>query len=104
MVNMKRRARLVLGLMVVLFLGTSSSARALDRLCDPSHEDCRAVLINYIRAEKVGIDVGFWFMEDARYSYELVKRFQAGVPVRLISEVPPKDATPGISDRRTYVT
>jgi len=55
-------------------------------LCDPSFEDCRAILINYIRNENIGIDVGFWFMEDARYTYELNKRFQAGVPVRVIMD------------------
>ena len=53
-------------------------------MCDPGGEDCRAILINYIRNEKVGIDVGFWFMEDARYTAELAKKWQAGVPVRVI--------------------
>ena len=68
-------------------LGISATpARALDRLCDPSYEDCRAILINYIRNENVGIDVGFWFMEDARYTYELTKKWQAGVPVRVIMD------------------
>ena len=64
----------------------ATPARALDRLCDPSFEDCRAILINYIRNENVGIDVGFWFMEDARYTYELNKKWQAGVPVRVIMD------------------
>src|SRR3954466_8823664 len=34
-------------------------ARAAERLCDPSFEDCRSPLIDLIRAEQVGIDVGF---------------------------------------------
>ena len=46
---------------------------AQDRLCDPGNEDCRAILINYIRNETVGIDVAFWFMEDARYTNELIR-------------------------------
>jgi len=76
---------------VALFISVTlgafaTPARALDRLCDPSFEDCRAILINYIRNENIGIDVGFWFMEDARYTYELNKRFQAGVPVRVIMD------------------
>jgi phosphatidylserine/phosphatidylglycerophosphate/cardiolipin synthase-like enzyme len=70
---------------VLLILGVTP-ARALDRLCDPAHEDCRAILLNYINAETVGIDVGFWFMEDARYSAALARRFQAGVPVRVIMD------------------
>lgn len=62
----------------------ASTASAQNRLCDPGAEDCRSILINYIRAETVGIDVGFWFMEDARYTTELINRFKAGVPVRVL--------------------
>jgi phosphatidylserine/phosphatidylglycerophosphate/cardiolipin synthase-like enzyme len=73
-------------LLIVGLAAFATTARALDRLCDPSFEDCRAILINYIRNENVGIDVGFWFMEDARYTYELNKKWQAGVPVRVIMD------------------
>ncbi len=66
--------------------GIAQPARALDRLCDPGNENCRTILINYIRQETVGIDVGFWFMEDARYTAELIDRFNAGVPVRVIMD------------------
>jgi phosphatidylserine/phosphatidylglycerophosphate/cardiolipin synthase-like enzyme/regulation of enolase protein 1 (concanavalin A-like superfamily) len=85
---MKIRVRtgIVTGLMLVGLAATATPARALDRLCDPSFEDCRAILLNYIRNENVGIDVGFWFMEDARYTTELIKRWQAGVPVRVIMD------------------
>ncbi len=73
-----------------LVLGTLASqaqpAQALDRLCDPGGEDCRAILINYIRAEQIGIDVGFWFMEDARYTAELIRRHNAGVRVRVLMD------------------
>jgi len=69
---------------VFCLLAGAAPARALERMCDPGGEDCRAILINYIRNEKVGIDVGFWFMEDARYTAELAKKWQAGVPVRVI--------------------
>ena len=82
-----RRAGMVLALTIGALGAGVAPARAADRLCDPSNEDCRAILINYIRAETVGIDVGFWFMEDARYTAELIRRFQAGVPVRVIMDV-----------------
>jgi len=84
----KRLARTAsVPLLIFAALGAfATPARALDRLCDPSFEDCRAILINYIRNENVGIDVGFWFMEDARYTAELAKRVQAGVPVRVIMD------------------
>jgi hypothetical protein len=62
----------------------SAQVTATNRLCDPAFENCRATLLELIRNETVGIDVGFWFMEDSRYSTELVKRRQAGVPVRVV--------------------
>ena len=80
------RSGLIIGLLLAGLAATASPARAVDRLCDPSFEDCRAILLNYIRNENVGIDVGFWFMEDARYTAELIKRWQAGVPVRVIMD------------------
>jgi phosphatidylserine/phosphatidylglycerophosphate/cardiolipin synthase-like enzyme len=55
-----------------------------NRLCDPGVEQCRTYLLNYIANERVGIDVGFWFMEDSRYTDALIKRWQAGVPVRVL--------------------
>lgn len=66
--------------------GLAAPASALDRLCDPGNENCRTILINYIRQETVGIDVGFWFMEDARYTAELINRFNAGVKVRVLMD------------------
>ena len=65
---------------------TVQPARA-DQLCDPAGEDCREILLNLIRRETVGIDVAFWFMEDARYSAELVRRAQAGVPIRVLVDL-----------------
>jgi hypothetical protein len=59
-------------------------ASAQERLCDPQYEDCRAPIIDLIRNERVGIDVAFWFMEDARYVTELIARHNAGVPVRIL--------------------
>lgn len=74
--------RSVFGLLATLFL--AGAARAQDHLCDPGNEDCRDILIRTIRAEQVGIDVAFWFMEDGWYADELISKWQAGVPVRLI--------------------
>ena len=69
--------------------GSSMPAAAQDHLCDPGNEDCRARLINHIRQEPVvggAIDVAFWFMEDANYTNELIKRHQAGVKVRVLMD------------------
>src|SRR4051812_38519074 len=62
------------------------AARSQDRLCDTQFEDCRAPLLTYIQNETQGIDVAFWYMADARYSNEIVKRFQAGLPVRILMD------------------
>jgi len=53
-------------------------------LCDSSYQDCRSPILQLINRETVGIDVSFWFMTDTRYSQALIKRWQAGVPVRVI--------------------
>src|SRR6476620_3658702 len=70
--------------LVVVCLLVSSAADAAERLCDTRHEDCRAPLLTLIAAERQGIDVAFWFMEDQRYVDALIQRHKAGVPVRVI--------------------
>ena len=93
--------RLLVVVIAVLSALVASAApvRAQDRLCDPGNEDCRAILLNYIRNELVGIDVGFWFMEDARYTTELIKRHQAGVSVRVLVDPRANSSTPANADR-----
>jgi phosphatidylserine/phosphatidylglycerophosphate/cardiolipin synthase-like enzyme len=79
----KKPSLIILG-SVIAFLLLSKSSQAQERLCDPAYENCRVPLIDLIRAETVGIDVAFWFMEDSRYVTELVRRHQAGVPIRVL--------------------
>jgi phosphatidylserine/phosphatidylglycerophosphate/cardiolipin synthase-like enzyme len=71
-------------LAVAIGSGWPAVAGAQERLCDNSFEDCRTPILNMIRAETVGIDVSFWFMDDARYANEIIKRWQAGVRVRIL--------------------
>src|SRR5829696_8969986 len=78
--------RSALFFLFILFVGAIQPAAAQDRMCDPGDEDCRAILINYIRNETQGIDVAFWFMEDARYTTELIRKHQAGVRVRVLMD------------------
>ena len=61
-----------------------TAAAQTERLCDTRFEDCRTPLIDLIKNETEGIDVAFWFMHDARYVTELIKRHQAGVPIRIL--------------------
>jgi len=75
-----RHAILVAATLLIL----APAARGADTLCDPSATNCRTQLLTLIQNERVGIDVGFWFMQDSRYMNEIIKRWQAGVPVRIL--------------------
>ena len=88
---------LLFSLMVVL--PAPARAQAVERLCDPAFEDCRQVLINYIRAEQAGLDVAFWFMEDSWIAAEVINRHKAGVPVRVLVDPRANASTPRNADR-----
>src|SRR5206468_4635834 len=77
-----RFATISLAIAITVLFATRT--QAVESLCDPSFQDCRAKLLALIDAENVGIDVAFWFMEDSRYVTHIVNRWNAGVPVRLI--------------------
>ena len=79
-----KRHLLLLPLFTILSGFYSDAAAQYNRLCDPAYENCRTPIIELIRNETVGIDVGFWFMEDTRYATELIRKHQAGVPVRVV--------------------
>jgi len=70
----------------VLILLACPLASAQERLCDPSFEDCYTPLLNAVRAETTGIDMAFYWIELPDLADAIIKRFQAGVPVRLIVE------------------
>lgn len=75
-------------------------ASALNRICDPAFEDCRAPLIQLIDQEATRIDVGFWFMEDARYSAALARAKRRGVDVRVLFD---SESLPGYPTRELIV-
>jgi len=77
---------LLLTVLLPLLTPSRVSAQGLEQLCDPGWEDCRAILINYIRAEKTGLDVAFWFMEDSWIAAEVIARHNAKVPVRVLMD------------------
>ena len=64
----------------------ASRVAALETLCDTAKDDCRQPLLDLIDKEQVGIDVGFWVMEDSRYVSHIINRKNAGVPVRVIMD------------------
>ncbi len=71
---------------VLLLVAASATASAQERLCDVSHENCRFPLTQLIDSETVGIDVGVWFIKDARIPTALIRARSRGVPVRMIMD------------------
>jgi phosphatidylserine/phosphatidylglycerophosphate/cardiolipin synthase-like enzyme len=69
----------------LIFLA-STPAHAQERLCDPSFENCYPAILDLIRNETVGIDMAFYFIQLPELADEILKRHQAGVPVRLTVE------------------
>ena len=101
-----RTFRSLLFALVILVAGGVAPASAQeDLLCDPGEvlsgtlRDCRAILLDYIAKEQVGIDVAFWFMEDARYTTALINKHKAGVPVRVLIDTR-ANATYALNDDR----
>jgi phosphatidylserine/phosphatidylglycerophosphate/cardiolipin synthase-like enzyme len=91
------RTRTVALLLAMLVPGTA--ALAGDRLCDTAYEDCRTPLLDLIRNERVGVDVAFWFMEDARYPAALARKIAEGVPVRVLVDTRANSTYPLNADR-----
>ena len=85
---------------LILLAASSTRAFALEQKCDASFENCRTPLLNLINNETVGIDVGFWFMTDARYSAALINAFNRGVRVRVLFD---SRALPGEPDEKTII-
>jgi hypothetical protein len=78
---MMPRARFVftLWLAVAVCLLASQSARAQERLCDPSWENCYGQILEQVRAETVGIDMAFYMIELPLLVDDLIARHKAGV-------------------------
>src|SRR3954453_864599 len=81
----KSRASVVT-FMALMFLVPAAGATAADSLCDTSYKDCRAPLLTLIATERARIDVAFDMMEDDVIADALIKRFKAGVPVRVLMD------------------
>src|SRR3954452_17112045 len=83
--TVRKAMRAVMAVAIIIILWPSHAA-ALERLCDPAFEDCRAPLLTLIKNENVAIDVAFWFMTDTSYSNAIIARWNAGVPVRVLMD------------------
>src|SRR5690242_10484536 len=65
---------------------TSMSSPAQERLCDPSFEDCYTPLVKAVQAETAGIDFAFYGIELPGLADAIIRRYQAGVAVRITVE------------------
>lgn len=92
-------------LLVAGFAATAAHAQTVapeQRLCDPEYQDCRADVLSFINQETVEIDMGFWLMDDARYSNALVAAWQRGVKIRILMDprcIEEHSACSGINDQ-----
>ena len=91
MTNFRYRVALVLGFVVSGLAASATPARALDRLCDPAYENCRTVLINYIRAENPEHRRRFLVHGRRPLHDRADNRFKAGVKVRVIMDLRAND-------------
>src|SRR5690349_1365091 len=73
-------------LVFACILLTSLNSQAQERLCDPSFEDCYTPLLKAVQAETVGIDFAFYWIQLPGLADAIIRRYQAGVPVRIIVE------------------
>src|ERR1051325_2539876 len=86
--TMKTLSRLALIFTFAIFftLVAPRAASAQERLCDPSFENCLWPILDLIRAETQGIDVELYMIEHTQLADEIIARYNAGVPVRLVVE------------------
>lgn len=90
MVASNRARAAILSFTITALCGVAPAASA-GTLCDPSTTNCRTKLITLIRSEKVAIDVAFWYMNDGWYVNELIARWHAGVPIRILMDTRAND-------------
>src|SRR5690349_7262367 len=73
-------------LIFACILLTSPYSQAQERLCDPSFEDCYTPLLKAVQSETAGIDFAFYGLELPGLADAIIRRYQAGVAVRITVE------------------
>ena len=71
---------------IALAAALANGAAAAEVMCDPSFQDCRAMLLSRIQNETQAIDLAMLFMEDDALADAIIARHQAGVRVRVLME------------------
>ena len=70
----------------ILLLGAAASAGASDQIYFSATDNVTNVLVQYINAETVRLDISSWYLSEHAISIAVANRFAAGVPVRLIGD------------------
>src|ERR1700686_3907397 len=79
--------RIVNGLLpIALAVGPASTASATDRIYFSATDNVTDVLVSYINAETVRLDISSWYLSEHSISIALANRFAAGVQVRIIGD------------------
>lgn len=80
------QAATTLSVLLCVTVLAAHTVSAQERLCDASRENCRVPLVQLIDSETVGIDVGIWFIKDARIPAALIRARSRGIPIRMIMD------------------
>ena len=88
------QSRLFPALLIAALCFIPRPAAAAEFMCDPSYQDCRTILLNYINNETIAIDVAMLFMEDDGLADAIIARHRAGVRVRALVEPRRNGETP----------
>jgi hypothetical protein len=71
---------------IALAAGSASTASATDHIYFSATDNVTDVLVNYINAETVRLDISSWYLSEHSISIAVANRFAAGVPVRIIGD------------------
>jgi len=81
----RRSGRALLGALALVSTVVSSAA-ASDQIYFSATDNVTNVLIQYINAEKVRLDISSWYLSEHAISIAIANRFHAGVAVRIIGD------------------
>src|SRR5205823_749097 len=70
----------------ILLLVAAASADASDQIYFSATDNVTNVLVQYINAETVRLDISSWYLSEHAISIAIANRFAAGVPVRIIGD------------------
>jgi carbohydrate binding protein with CBM6 domain/phospholipase D-like protein len=89
MATLAPRRRVIPGVLlgcVSLVLGISTAASAQEQLMFTATDDAQAQIVGRINNERTRVDVATWLLNDGDIVAALIRKYQSGVPVRIIGD------------------